>query len=64
MSEKWRPARESIHNHQVESINNLLRPDQRPLYESFPGERERQRKLHDQQQKQGKKQQPVAYLYK
>ena len=51
MIEKWRPDREAIHNHQVESINGLLRPDQRPLYESFRAERERQRKLHDQQRK-------------
>jgi hypothetical protein len=51
VSEKWRPARESIHNHQVESINSLLRPDQLPLYESFRAERERQRKLVDQQRK-------------
>jgi len=56
VSEKWRPAREAIHNHQVESINNLLRPDQRPLYESFRAERERQRKLFDQQHEQHKKQ--------
>ena len=57
MSEKWRPARESIHNHQVESINSLLRPDQLPLYESFRVERERQRKLSDQQHEQQRKKQ-------
>ena len=51
VNEKWRPAREAIHNHQVESINDLLRPDQRPLYESFRAERERQRKLFEQQRK-------------
>jgi hypothetical protein len=56
VSEKWRPARESIHNHQVESINGMLRPDQRPLYESFRVERERQRKLYEQQHEQHKKQ--------
>jgi hypothetical protein len=56
VSEKWRPARESIHNRQVESINSLLRLDQRPLYESFRAERERQRKLYDQQHEQHKKQ--------
>jgi hypothetical protein len=56
VSEKWRPARETIHNHQVESINSLLRADQRPLYESFRAERERQRKLYDQQHEQHKKQ--------
>ena len=57
VSEKWRPARESIHNHQVESINSLLRPDQRPLYESFRAERERQRKMSDQQRDQQRKKQ-------
>ena len=51
MNEKWRPEREAIHNHQVESINGMLRADQRPLYEAFRAERERQRKLHDQQHK-------------
>ena len=48
LNEKWRPSREVIQNHQVESINSLLRPDQRPLYEAFRAERERLRKLHDQ----------------
>jgi hypothetical protein len=51
VDQKWRPDREAIHDHQVESINELLRPDQRPLYEAFRTERERQRKLHDQQRK-------------
>jgi hypothetical protein len=51
LDEKWRPDREVIHNHQIESINGLLRPGQRPLYEAFRAERERQRKLHDQQHK-------------
>ena len=51
LNDKWRPDREAIQNHQVESINDLLRPDQRPLYETFHAERERQRKLHDQQRK-------------
>jgi hypothetical protein len=51
LNEKWRPDREAIHDHQVESINGLLRPDQRPLYEAFRAQRERQRKLHDQQRK-------------
>ena len=49
VNDKWRPAREAIHNHQVEGINALLRPDQLPLFETFRAERERQRKLHDQQ---------------
>jgi hypothetical protein len=51
LNEKWRPDREAIHDHQVESINGLLHADQRPLYETFRAERERQRKLHDQQHK-------------
>src|SRR4051794_40998465 len=51
MNEKWRPEREAIHNRQVESINAMLRPEQRPLYDAFRTERERQRKLHDQQRK-------------
>jgi len=51
LNEKWRPDREAIENHQVESINGLLHPDQRPLYETFRAERERQRKLRDQQRK-------------
>jgi hypothetical protein len=51
VDEKWRPNREAIHLHQVESINGFLRPDQRPLYEAFRAERERQRKLHEQQRK-------------
>ena len=51
LNEKWRPEREAIQNRQVESINAMLRPDQRPLYDAFRAERERQRKLHDQQRK-------------
>jgi hypothetical protein len=51
VNEKWRPDREAIHRRQVESVKALLRPDQIPLYEAFRAERERQRKLHDQQHK-------------
>jgi hypothetical protein len=51
VNDKWRPDREAIHNRQVESINGLLRPDQMPLYEAFRAERERQRKLHEQEHK-------------
>jgi hypothetical protein len=51
LNEKWRPDREAIHHRQVESINGLLRPGQIPLYETFRAERERLRKLHDQQRK-------------
>jgi hypothetical protein len=51
LDKKWRPDREVIHNHQIERITGLLRPDQLPLYESFRTERDRQRKLHDEQRK-------------
>jgi hypothetical protein len=51
INEKWHPDREAIHHHQVESIKSLLRPDQLPLYEAYRAERDRQRKLHDQQHK-------------
>jgi uncharacterized membrane protein len=51
LDQKWRPDRETIQAHQVESINTLLRPEQRPLYEAFRAERERLRKLHDSQRK-------------
>ncbi len=51
VNEKWHPDRETIHNHQVESINGLLRPDQLPLYAAFRAERERLHRLRDQQRK-------------
>lgn len=51
VNEKWHPDREAIHNQQVESINGLLRPDQRPLYAAFRAERERQHRLREQQHK-------------
>ncbi|MGD0773453.1 MAG: hypothetical protein ABSC05_11590 [Candidatus Solibacter sp.] len=51
VNEKWHPDREAIHNHQIDSINALLRPDQKPLYEAFHAERERQRRQHDEQRK-------------
>ena len=51
VNEKWHPDREAIHRRQVESVKALLRPDQLPLYEAYRVERERQRKLHDQQHK-------------
>ncbi len=51
LDQKWRPDRETIQAHQVESINMLLRPEQRPLYDAFRAERERLRKLHDAQRK-------------
>lgn len=51
VNEKWHPDREALHSLQVERINGLLRPEQRPLYEAFRAERDRQRKLHEQQRK-------------
>lgn len=50
--DKWRPEREAIQNQQVEKINAILRPDQIPLYSAFRAERDRQRKLRDQQRDQ------------
>src|ERR1051325_9595171 len=47
--EKWRPEREAIHTHQVDQINAILRPDQQALYTAFRAERDRQRKLREQQ---------------
>jgi hypothetical protein len=49
--EKYRPDREAIHNRQIEGITAMLREDQRALYAAFRAERERQRKLRDQQHK-------------
>jgi hypothetical protein len=51
VNEKWHPDREAIHNHQVESISGLLRPDQLPLYAAFRAERDRLHRLRDQQRK-------------
>ena len=51
VNEKWHPDREAIHNRQVEDINGLLRPDQRPLYAAFRAERDRQHRLREQQRK-------------
>jgi hypothetical protein len=51
VNEKWHPDREAIHNHQVENISGLLRPDQLPLYAAFRAERERLHRLRDQQRK-------------
>ena len=43
--------REAIQNHQTEAINAILREDQRPLFAAWRAERDRQRKLRDQQHK-------------
>jgi len=52
LNAKFRPAREAIQSQQVDAINALLRPEQKPLYDTFRAERERLRKLHMQQKKQ------------
>ena len=49
--DKWRPEREAIHDHQVEAINGILRDDQKSLYAAFRAERDRLRKMRDQQHK-------------
>jgi hypothetical protein len=49
--EKLRPEREAIHNRQVDQISAILREDQRAAYTAFRAERDRLRKLHDQQHK-------------
>ena len=36
-----------IRNEQIEKINAMLRPDQKPLYEQFRAEREKARKQRD-----------------
>jgi len=51
LREKYRPDREAIHTLQVERINAMLRPEQRTMYADFRAERDRQRKLRDQQHK-------------
>jgi hypothetical protein len=49
--EKWRPEQDAIRNRQNEKILEMLREDQRPLYNAWRAERDRQRKLRDQQHK-------------
>jgi len=51
LRDKYRPDREAIHTRQVERINAILKPDQRELYATWRAERDRQRKLRDQQHK-------------
>jgi len=40
-----------IHDQQVEKVNAILRPDQRPLYEKWRAEREAERKRREQDRK-------------
>jgi hypothetical protein len=51
LAEKWRPEQEAIRAKQTEQVNAMLREDQRPLFAAWRAERDRQRKLHDQQHK-------------
>jgi len=43
-----------IHDQQVEKVNAILRPEQRPLYEKWRAERDAERKRHEQDQKKGR----------
>jgi hypothetical protein len=45
----------SIHDQQVEKVNAILRPDQKPLYEKWRAEREAERKRHEQERDSKKK---------
>jgi len=51
LTEKYRPEQEAIRTKQSEQVNAMLRDDQRPLFAAWRAERDRQRKLHDQQHK-------------
>jgi len=55
--EKLRPERDAIQNHQVDEINKILRPEQVHLYANWRADRERQRKQHEQQQREQHKKQ-------
>jgi hypothetical protein len=47
LMEKQRPEQDAIRTRQIERINAMLRPDQRPLYVEWRAERDRQRKIRD-----------------
>jgi hypothetical protein len=55
MRDKMNAEGEAIQNSQVEKINAILRDDQRPLYAELRAEREKQRKIRDEQHKKDKK---------
>ncbi|MCU1236614.1 MAG: hypothetical protein JWP63_4581 [Candidatus Solibacter sp.] len=55
MRDKMNAEGDAIQNAQVEKINSILREDQRPLYATLRAEREKQRKLRDEQRKKDKK---------
>src|SRR5437899_1455879 len=54
MRDRMNAEGEAIQAAQVEKINAILREDQRPLYATLRAERDKQRKLRDQQHKQDK----------
>jgi hypothetical protein len=51
LTEKQRPEQDAIRTHQTERIRAMLRDDQRPLFEAWRTERERQRKAREQHKK-------------
>jgi hypothetical protein len=51
LTEKQRPEQEAIRNQQTERMRAMLREDQRPLYDAWRIERERQRKAREQHKK-------------
>jgi hypothetical protein len=55
MRDRMNAEGEAIQTAQAEKINAMLREDQRPLFAALRAERDKQRKLRDQQHKQDKK---------
>jgi hypothetical protein len=51
LTEKQRPEQDAIRTHQTERIRAMLRGDQRPLYDAWRAERDRQRKAREQHKK-------------
>src|SRR5579872_237476 len=49
--DKFKAEGRHIHDQQVEKVNAILRPEQRPLYEKWRAEREAERKRHEQDRK-------------
>jgi hypothetical protein len=49
MHSRMRTEGQSIQNHQVDEINSMLRPDQRPAYAQFRADREKLRQLRNRQ---------------
>lgn len=52
LMDKQRPDQEAIRTRQTERINAMLRDDQKPLFQEWRAERDRQRKARDQHKKQ------------